>query len=312
MYYIGIDLGGTNIAAGLVSEEGKILIQDSVPTRSERAAEEIVKDMAELSKKLIKEYGITEKDIKSVGVGCPGSIDFENGVVVYSNNIKMDHFPLAEEFRKTLDLPVKIDNDANCAAMGEYVATGENCSSFIFVTLGTGVGGGIVLNGQMLRGFNGAGGEIGHTTIIMDGEPCTCGKNGCWESYASVTALIRQTKEAVEKNPQSLMNKYIEEEGRVSGRTSFEAAKAGDQAAKAVVDQYVKYVAEGIVNIENIFQPDIIAVGGGISREGDYLMEPVRQIVAKKGYNKYMEKTKIVTAKLFNDAGIIGAAMVAK
>ena len=312
MYYIGIDLGGTNIAAGLVSEEGKILIQDSVPTRSERPAEEIVKDMAELSKKLIKEYGITEKDVKSVGVGCPGSIDFENGVVVYSNNIKMDHFPLAAEFRKTLDLPIKIDNDANCAAMGEYVATGENCSSFIFVTLGTGVGGGIVLNGQMLRGFNGAGGEIGHMTLIMDGEPCTCGKNGCWESYASVTALIRQTKEAAEKNPQSLMNKLIEEEGRVSGRTSFEAAKAGDEAAKAVVEQYAKYVAEGIVNIENIFQPDIIAVGGGISREGDYLLEPVREIVAKKGYNKYMEKTKIVTAKLFNDAGIIGAAMVAR
>ena len=310
--YIGIDLGGTNIAAGLVSEQGEILVKGSVPTMSERPATEIVKDMAGLAKKLIEDYGMSISDIKGVGIGCPGSIDFKNGVVVYANNLRMEHFPLADEFRKYLDLPVKIDNDANCAAMGEYVASGNGVDNFILVTLGTGVGSGIIVDGKMIRGFNGAAGEAGHTTLIHDGEPCSCGRRGCWESYASVTALIRQTKEAMEKNPQSLMNKLANEDGKVTGRTAFDAAKAGDEAANEVVKQYAVYVAQGIVDLENIFQPEMICVGGGISREGEYLLDPVREYVNKYGYNKYMKKTEIITAKLFNDAGIIGAAMTAK
>ena len=310
--YIGIDLGGTNIAAGLVSELGEILVKGSVPTMSERPATEIVKDMAGLAKKLIEDYGMSISDIKGVGIGCPGSIDFKNGVVVYANNLRMEHFPLADEFRKYLDLPVKIDNDANCAAMGEYVASGNGVDNFILVTLGTGVGSGIIVDGKMIRGFNGAAGEAGHTTLIHDGEPCSCGRRGCWESYASVTALIRQTKEAMEKNPQSLMNKLANEDGKVTGRTAFDAAKAGDEAANEVVKQYAVYVAQGIVDLENIFQPEMICVGGGISREGEYLLDPVREYVNKYGYNKYMKKTEIITAKLFNDAGIIGAAMTAK
>lgn len=310
--YIGIDLGGTNIAAGLVSEQGEILVKGSVPTMSERPATEIVKDMAGLAKKLIEDYGMSISDIKGVGIGCPGSIDFKNGVVVYANNLRMEHFPLADEFRKYLDLPVKIDNDANCAAMGEYVASGNGVDNFILVTLGTGVGSGIIVDGKMIRGFNGAAGEAGHTILIHDGEPCSCGRRGCWESYASVTALIRQTKEAMEKNPQSLMNKLANEDGKVTGRTAFDAAKAGDEAANEVVKQYAVYVAQGIVDLENIFQPEMICVGGGISREGEYLLDPVREYVNKYGYNKYMKKTEIITAKLFNDAGIIGAAMTAK
>ena len=309
--YIGIDLGGTNIAAGLVSEDGKILIQDSTPTNADRNPSEIAADMAKISKEIISRYGIKESDVKAVGIGCPGSIDFDKGMVVYSNNIKFDHFPLTDEFRKHLDLPVYVDNDANCAAMGEYVATGERCDNFLFVTLGTGVGGGIVLNGKVLRGFNGAGGEIGHMTLVSGGEKCSCGKAGCWEAYASVTALIRQTKAAMESNPQSLMNEYAKRDGKVSGRTAFDAARAGDEAAKAVVKQYAIYVADGIVSMENIFQPNIIAIGGGISREGDYLLDPIKEYVEKNRYNRYMEKTKIVTAKLFNDAGIIGAANIA-
>ena len=310
--YIGIDLGGTNIAAGLVSEQGKIIAKASVPTMSERPATEIVKDMADLSKKLINDNGLSVSDIKGVGIGCPGSIDFKNGVVIYANNLRMEHFPLADEFRKNLDLPVTIDNDANCAAMGEYVASGNGVDNFILVTLGTGVGSGIIVDGTMIRGFNGAGGEAGHTTLIHDGEPCSCGRKGCWESYASVTALIRQTKEAMAKNPQSLMNKIAAEDGKVTGRTAFDAAKAGDEVAKEVVKKYAIYVAEGITNLENIFQPEMICVGGGISREGEYLLDPVRDFVKKYGYNKYMKKTEIITAKLFNDAGIIGAAMIAK
>ena len=310
--YIGIDLGGTNIAAGVVSEDGRIIIQKSVPTLSGRPTDEIVADMASLVKQLLNETELKTGDIKAVGIGCPGTIDFTTGEVVYSNNIKMEHYMLSEKFREYIDLPVKIDNDANCAAMGEYVANGENADTFVFITLGTGVGSGIIINGKVFRGFNGVASEAGHMTLVSGGELCTCGKRGCWESYASVTALIGQTTDVMKKNPESIMFGLAEKEGKVSGKTAFEAAKRGDSAAQEVVNDYVHYVADGIVSIENIFQPDIIAVGGGISREGEYLMNPVREYVLKSGFNKFMPKTKIVTAKLFNDAGIIGAAMIAK
>ena len=310
--YIGIDLGGTNIAAGIVREDGKIVVQSSVPTLSQRPTDEIVKDMVFLSKQLIKEAELELNDIEAVGIGCPGSINFETGEVIYSNNIKMEHYMLAKEFQKYLNLPVKIDNDANCAAMGEYIVSGNNVPIFMFITLGTGVGSGLILNGKVFRGFNGAASEAGHITLVSGGEPCTCGKRGCWETYASVTALIRQTKVAMEKNPESLMHEIAKAEGKISGRTSFDAAKQGDKAAQAVVKQYAQYVADGIVSVENVLQPDIISVGGGISREGEYLLQPVCEYAAANGFNKFMPKTKIVTAQSFNDAGIIGAAMIAK
>ena len=310
--YIGIDLGGTNIAAGIVREDGKIVVQSSVPTLSQRPTDEIVKDMVFLSKQLIKDAELELNDIEAVGIGCPGTINFETGEVIYSNNIKMEHYMLAKEFQKYLNLPVKIDNDANCAAMGEYIVSGNNVPIFMFITLGTGVGSGLILNGKVFRGFNGAASEAGHITLVSGGEPCTCGKRGCWETYASVTSLIRQTKVAMEKNPESLMHEIAKAEGKISGRTSFDAAKQGDKAAQAVVKQYAQYVADGIVSVENVLQPDIISVGGGISREGEYLLQPVCEYAAANGFNKFMPKTKIVTAQSFNDAGIIGAAMIAK
>ena len=310
--YIGIDLGGTNIAAGIVREDGKIVVQSSVPTLSQRPTDEIVKDMVFLSKQLIKDAELELNDIEAVGIGCPGTINFETGEVIYSNNIKMEHYMLAKEFQKYFNLPVKIDNDANCAAMGEYIVSGNNVPIFMFITLGTGVGSGLILNGKVFRGFNGAASEAGHITLVSGGEPCTCGKRGCWETYASVTALIRQTKVAMEKNPESLMHEIAKAEGKISGRTSFDAAKQGDKAAQAVVKQYAQYVADGIVSVENVLQPDIISVGGGISREGEYLLQPVCEYAAANGFNKFMPKTKIVTAQSFNDAGIIGAAMIAK
>ena len=310
--YIGIDLGGTNIAAGIVREDGKIVVQSSVPTLSQRPTDEIVKDMVFLSKQLIKDAELELNDIEAVGIGCPGTINFETGEVIYSNNIKMEHYMLAKEFQKYLNLPVKIDNDANCAAMGEYIVSGNNVPIFMFITLGTGVGSGLILNGKVFRGFNGAASEAGHITLVSGGEPCTCGERGCWETSASVTARIRQTKVAMEKNPESLMHEIAKAEGKISGRTSFDAAKQGDKAAQAVVKQYAQYVADGIVSVENVLQPDIISVGGGISREGEYLLQPVCEYAAANGFNKFMPKTKIVTAQSFNDAGIIGAAMIAK
>ncbi len=312
MYYIGVDLGGTNIAAGVVDENGKILVQDSTPTLNERPYTEIVKDMANLCKKIIDDAGLAESDIKAIGIGSPGSIDNENGVVVYANNLKMDHSPIAAELKKYINVPVNIENDANAAAYGEYVINGGGVDDFVFITLGTGVGGGVIINKKIYRGFNGAGGELGHITLVHDGEPCTCGNHGCWEAYASVTALIRQTEAAMKENPDSMMHEVAKKENKVSGKTAFIAAKNGDAAAQKVVDTYIGYVADGIMSVINIFQPEKLVIGGGISKEGDYLLKPIIRYVDKVGYNKYMKKTKISIATLFNDAGIIGAALAAR
>lgn len=310
--YLGVDLGGTNIAVGVVDEAGHILKSDSTPTINTRHFTEIIKDMAMVCERVVKDAGLSMEDIRAVGVGTPGSVDPKNGVVVYANNLKFDNMPLRAELQKYIDKPVALENDANAAAFGEYCVNGGGVDQFVFITLGTGVGGGIVLNGEIYRGFNGAGGELGHISFVYDGVPCTCGHNGCWEAYASVTALTRQTEEAMKRHPDSLMCKLAQERGRVNGRTSFDAAKQGDAAAQAVVDQYVRYVADGLLSVINIFQPKLLAIGGGISKEGEYLLAPIRQYVHENGYNKYMEETKIQAATLFNDAGIIGAAMAAK
>ena len=309
--YIGIDLGGTNIAVGLLNEKCEIIHKGSVPTLKERNYQEIVKDMADLAKKVTEEAGYTLADVKAVGIGCPGTVDSVNGEVVYSNNIKMDHVPLVAEFKKHIDLPVGIENDANAAAYGEYIATGKKLDSFVLITLGTGVGSGAIINGKIYRGFNGSGAEMGHASIVMDGKVCTCGKRGCFEQYASVTALINQTKEKMEDRPESLMHEWIKKKGKVNGRTAFECAKAGDKAAKEVKEQYIRYVAEGVSNIINIFQPELFVIGGGISKEGDELLIPIKEFVYENDFNKYMPKTEITIAKLFNDAGIIGAALAA-
>ncbi len=310
--YIGIDLGGTNIAAGIVDENGNIICKGSVPTLRERGNDAIVADMANLAIKLVKEAGLEISDIKSVGIGCPGTIDNDNGIVVFSNNIVMEKYPLVAKFREHLDLPVNIENDANAAAYGEYIFTARDKKSFVLITLGTGVGGGIIIDGKLWRGFNCAGAELGHSTIIMNGKPCTCGKKGCFEVYASVTGLIDQTREAMEKDPDTLMHKLAAENGKINGRTSFDAARAGDKTAIEVRDQYIRYVAEGVGNIINMLQPEVFVIGGGISREGDTLLEPLKEIVYATDYNRFMPKTEIRIAKLFGDAGIVGAALAAK
>jgi len=308
MYYIGIDLGGTNIAAGIVDENGKILAQTSTPTLKERPITEIMDDMASLCFKLCDESGIAMSEIEAIGVGCPGSVDNKNGMISYSNNIPMENVKMREYLENKTGKRVNLENDANAAALAEYVINGGGVQSFLFITLGTGVGGGVILDGKIFRGFNGVASEAGHMTLVHDGEPCTCGKNGCWEAYASVTALINQTKKAIAQNPDSAMCECE----KVTGRTSFDAAKAGDAAAKAVVDQYCRYVADGLTSLVNILEPEKICIGGGISREGEYLLNPVREFVAKYEYNKYCPKTVIEVATLFNEAGIIGAAMAAK
>ncbi len=308
--YIGIDLGGTNIAVGLVNDQLKILAQSSRPTNAPRPYQEVVRDMAELCEEVAKEAGFSMADIKGIGIGSPGAIDSVNGRVFLAYNLQWDNAPLVQELNSYFpNIPVRLENDANAAAYGEFMATGGTADCFLAVTLGTGVGGGIILNRQIYRSASGTAGELGHFSLVYNGIPCTCGRKGCWEAYASVTALIKQTMAAIETHPDSLMAKYAKENGKVSGRTSFDAAKAGDPVAQKVVDQYIEYVADGISSMINIFQPDIIVIGGGISREGDYLLTPIKEYVMKNIYAPTLCKTELRTATLFNDAGIIGAAL---
>lgn len=310
--YIGIDLGGTNVAIGCVDEKGNILAKKSFPTESKRGYKAIVKEMADTIHDVMSDIGLNAEDIKAIGIGSPGTVDRENGVVVFAGNLDMVKVPMADELGKYFNVPINMENDANAAAYGEYIVCGHDADSFLLVTLGTGVGGGIILNKKIYRGFNNAGAEVGHITVMMDGEQCTCGKKGCYECYASVTALKKQTEDMIKKCPETMMSEWVKEHGHISGRTAFECADKGDKAAIEVRDNYLKYVAEGITSLMNIFQPEIIVIGGGISKEGDTLLNPVKEFCYKNDFNKFMPKTKIQIAKLFNDAGIVGAAMAAK
>ncbi|MGE4283618.1 MAG: ROK family protein [Clostridia bacterium] len=312
--YIGIDLGGTNIAVGLVDEKGNIVHKDSIATRASRHYSEIIKDMAQLSFKVLGDAACCLEDVKSVGIGSPGTPDNDRGFIIYSNNINFFHVPMRQEMRKLIDLPVYIDNDANCAALAEVVAGGAaTANNSVTITLGTGVGSGIIINKKIYSGFNFAGGELGHTVIRMDGEPCTCGRKGCWEAYASAKALVRQTKKAAEENPQSLLYEIIDGDlEKVRGRTAFDAARAGDLTGQKVVDEYVAYLATGVTNAINIFQPEVLLIGGGVSKEGDYLLNPLRVQVAQQVYSRDVAQTEIKAAQLGNDAGIIGAAMLGR
>ncbi len=313
MYRLGIDLGGTNIVAGVVDENYKIIATAKRKTNSPRPAEEIVSDMAAVALEAIEKAGLKNSDIDSAGVGSPGTIDNKNGIICYANNLGFLDVHVSDMLKEKTGLTFFVENDANAAAYGEFIAgAGKGTKNFIMITLGTGVGGGIVINGKIHSGFNFAGGELGHSVIVVDGEVCSCGRMGCWEAYSSATALIRQTKQAMHRYPDSLMWELCDNDiNKVSGRTSFEAMRKGDMAAKMVVDQYIKYLAVGIANNINIFQPEVIAIGGGISKEGDALIVPVREIVAGENYARRLDKKALVkAAELGNDAGIIGAAYI--
>ena len=314
MIYFGVDIGGTGIKVGAVSPEGKLLHSESAPTQAALGYEVLASDIAGLINKVMEEKGISLDEVGGIGLGCPGSIDDKKGVVIYSNNINLTNAPLCDEVKKHINKPVYIGNDANCAALGEYFALGDNnVDHMVAITLGTGVGGGIIINKKIFTGFNGVAGELGHTTLIMDGEPCTCGRKGCWEAYASVTALNRDAVNAAKNAPDSLLAKEIAaNDGKSNGKILFGCAQNGDATALDVLDKYAKYVAEGIVDLINIFQPEYVVIGGGVSAQGDYLLNPIKKYVAKSTYGGELVKTaEIKMAKLGNDAGIIGAALLA-
>ena len=312
MFTIGIDLGGTNIVAAVVDEKYNIIAKAKTPTAVPRSAELIFDDIAKVCKEAVEKAGLTMNDISSVGLGTPGTVN-SDGVIEFANNLNFDNVPAKDMIIERLgDKPVYVANDANCAALGEaYAGCGNGAKNFIAVTLGTGVGSGVIIDGKIVTGVNNAGGECGHMVIVVDGEACTCGRHGCWEAYASATALINQTKKAMGQYPDSVMHQLAKEEGKVSGKTAFDAMRRGDIAGIKVVDQYIKYVACGIINLVNALQPEIICVGGGICNEGETLLRPLRRYIEAERYSVYSKiQTKILKAELGNDAGIIGAAIL--
>lgn len=316
MYSIGIDLGGTNIVAAVVNESYEILGSSKTPTDSPRSAEEIFDDIASVCFEAVKAAELTPDDIEYIGMGTPGTVNAD-GVIEFANNLAFNNVPARKMLSQRLSKPeekIFIENDANCAALGEaYAGVGNGAKDFVAVTLGTGVGSGIIVDGKIVNGVNYAGGECGHMVIVVDGEQCSCGRKGCWEAYASATALIRQTKKAMEEYPDSLMHKISQQEGKVSGRTAFDAMRLGDIAGIKVVDTYIKYVACGLINLVNALQPEIICIGGGICNEGETLMKPLRRFVQAERYSIHSKiQTKIVRAELGNDAGVIGAAILGK
>lgn len=311
MYKLGIDLGGTNIVAGVVDENYKIVATGSVKTNCPRPAEEIADDMALAAKTAIENADLKTSDIDAMGVGSPGAIDPVNGVICYANNLDFYDVPIAAMLKERLGTDFYVENDANAAAYGEYIAgAGKGTKNFIAITLGTGVGGGVIIDGKIYSGSNYAGAELGHTVINMDGEVCTCGRQGCWEAYASATALIRQTKQAMIRYPKSVMWELCGGDiNKVNGRTAFDAMRKDDEAGKRVVARYIEFVAVGVSNVINIFQPEILCIGGGISKEGDTLIVPLKASVRGENYARNIpETTEIKAAALGNDAGIIGAA----
>ncbi len=317
MYRIGIDLGGTNIAAGLVNEEYKIVAKLSTPTLAERGADAIVADIAALCKRICAENGIDIADITAIGIASPGAIDSANGVVKYANNLPFSMLPITKMVSESTGVAdVRVENDANAAAWGEAVAgAGKGTTHFVMITLGTGVGGGVIIDGKIYSGFNGIAGELGHTVIEHGGKPCSCGRRGCWEAYSSATGLINMTKEKLEECERegraTLMTELVAKKGKVSGVTAFEAMRKGDAAGAEVVDKYVGYLACGLTNLVNIFQPEVISIGGGVSNEGQSLVDMLLPTIRKEQYGGNLPPlTEIRIAELKNDAGIIGAALL--
>jgi glucokinase len=304
---IGIDLGGTNIAAGLIDRQNNIIVKDSVKTPWN--LDGMINAVDGLARSICRAAGRQLTDAESVGIGFPGSIDSAKGIMIYANNLHMENVPMAQMMSQKLGVPVRIGNDANTAALGEFSAL-KGYDSMLLVTLGTGVGGGFITGGKIYDGFNGMALELGHMVIFQHGEPCTCGRNGCWESYASATALIRMTNEAMEHDPRSLLHAVAKERGKVSGRNAFMAARQGDKSAEGVLELYFSFLATGIANLINLLQPAILCLGGGIANEGEYLVKRLKPLLEPELYKVGERKTQLCLAKLGNDAGIIGAALL--
>ncbi len=305
--YLGIDLGGINVAAALVSDTGTIKKQRSTPTP--RTPEGVADVIAEHVRQLL---GDRNETVEYIGLGSPGVIDTEHGVVEYWSNLDFHDVPLADLIEARTGLPVLMENDAGCAALGEYIAgAGKGSTSMVVITLGTGIGGGAVLGGKLYTGLNHAGLEVGHFVLEHNGRPCTCGRKGCFETYCSATALIREMRKAMEQAPESLLWSLAGSPEKVNGKLIFEAYQQQDPAACRVVEEFLSYLGDGVVSLVNIFQPEVFCIGGGIAGAGELILGPVRKILDAEDYARGNPlRTRLMKARLGNDAGLIGAAML--
>ena len=313
-YYVGIDLGGTFIKAGVVDENYNIIAKASIPSEVNGDHEALADRMVECAGKAMAELGLTVDDIESIGVGTPGAVDTKTGLVVYANNLLMRNVPLGEYLEARIHKSVYVANDANVAAYGEALAgAAAGIDNVVVITLGTGVGGGIIIDGRIYTGFNQFGGELGHAVVEYGGWPCTCGRKGCLESYASATGLVKMTKIAMEEHPDSRLWEVAPSLDDVNGKTAFDAMRLGDEAGTEVVNKYIAYLGCGLANYVNIFQPEVLLIGGGICKEGETLLAPLRKVIEEEAYSIDGQPTcELRRCALGNDAGTIGAAMLWK
>lgn len=309
MKAIGVDIGGMSIKVGLVDEDGKILTENRVKTA--KTAEECISNLIKQINEVLAENNLTVKDIRGIGIGCPGAVTSQTGTVAILPNLGWENVPLREILSESFDTTINISNDANVAVLGEAVyGVAKDYETVVMFTLGTGVGGGIIIDKKLFEGGWSRGAELGHTTLVLNGRPCSCGRSGCVETYVSATALINDTKTAMLNDKNSAMWQYVGNDiNAVDGKTAFECSKLGDKTANKVVDDYVMYLSESIMNMLNVFRPHAFLLGGGICNQGEYLTEKVVKYLEKFDYGyKHAPKTEILIATLKNGAGIIGAS----
>lgn len=310
MATIGIDVGGGSIKGALIDEKNQIIRQCSRINRINRESDEMAEDMADIIRELTE-----DETADAIGIGLPGTVDDEAGVVVYTPNVGFRQYDLRAAIKARTGHEVHLINDANAAAFAESrIGSAQGADSVVVVTLGTGIGGGVVINGKLLTGYTGAASELGHMVIVKDGEQCSCGRKGCFEAYASATALVRMAKKAMEEHPESKMNELAAKDGKVGARTAFDAYDAGDPVAAAVVSEYLDNLAEGLANLINIFFPEVIALSGGIANRGDSLIRALEERVYPRTHGSAyaLKRTKLAICSLGYESGMIGAALYAK
>ena len=314
MLYIGVDVGGMSIKAGLVDEEGNILYKHSCPTGVKRGYVAVIRDIAQLGLATVAKSGHSMVEVKAIGIGIPGIMDQHTGIVPFCTNLAWHDVPILEEMKQYTDLPVYVDNDATVAGLAESVkGVSAGTKDSVFVTLGTGVGGGIIINGKPFSGAHGVASEIGHMVTVAGGLPCTCGKRGCWERYASATALIRAGRVLCAEKPGCPLMQAVDGDIRtLTAKDVIDLAMDGDADCVKIFDDYIYHLVVGLTNLINVYDPEVIVLGGGVSHSGEFLLNAVRALLPKYVFFKSMPYAKVELAQLTNDAGIIGAAMLGR
>ena len=311
-YIAGVDLGGTNTKIGILTDEGDLISVKSIKTKADRGALDVLKRIIEEVRELLDEKGISKSDFIGIGMGIPGPTDTVSGIVKSCPNlIGWENLEVAKILEERLGVSAKVGNDVNVITLGEaWQGAAKGYKKIVLgVALGTGIGGGIIIEGKLISGISGAAGEIGHMKLVEGGKLCGCGRKGCWETYASATGLIREAKSRLAVNKNNLLWELIEGKlENLEAKQIFDAAKSGDKFSMDLVDFEIKYLALGIANLLNIFNPEIIVIGGGISMAGDILFDPLMKKIKEYSLDEVLEGVKIVPAQLGNNAGIYGAA----